>query len=57
MLDETALFPSMVKGISGITQFFSGLESKELLIKKERGQYELFHPLFKDYLRKLGGNK
>jgi len=57
MLDENALFPSMVKGVSGITQFFSGLESKELLIKKERGQYERFHPLFKDSLRKLGGNK
>ena len=51
-LDEATISPSMVKGIKGITEFFSRLERKALLIKEERGQYTLFHPLFKDYLRK-----
>lgn len=51
-LDEATVSPSMVKGIKGITEFFSRLERKALLIKEERGQYTLFHPLFKDYLRK-----
>ena len=57
LLDETDISPSMIKGIGGITQFFSRLESKELLIKKERGQYQLFHPLFKDYLRRIARYK
>jgi hypothetical protein len=51
-LDESTVSPSMIKGIKGITEFFSRLERKALLIKEERGQYTLFHPLFKDYLRK-----
>jgi len=45
--------PSDVKDISGVTQFFSRLERKGFLLKRERGLYELFHPLFKEYLRKL----
>lgn len=57
MLDEPTVSPSMVKGIKGTGEFFSRLERKALLVKKERAQYELFHPLFKDYLRKLAGNK
>lgn len=57
LLDEATVSPSMIRGTTGVTQFFSRLERKELLVKKERGQYELFHPLFKDYLRKLARNK
>lgn len=53
MLDKATVSPSMVKGIKGTTEFFSRLERKALLIKEERGQYTLFHPLFKDYLKKL----
>jgi hypothetical protein len=45
--------PSDIEGISGIYQFFSRIERKALLLKKERGLYELFHPLFKEYLQKL----
>jgi hypothetical protein len=45
--------PSDIKGIGGVTQFFSRLERKGFLVKKERGLYELFHPLFKEYLKKL----
>lgn len=45
--------PSDIKGIGGVTIFFSRLERKGFLLKKERGLYELFHPLFKEYLRRL----
>jgi hypothetical protein len=53
VIDEEQVSPSSVKGIVGAPQFFSRLERKGLLLKKERGSYELFHPLFKEYLRKL----
>lgn len=37
--------------------FLSRLTEKDLVIKVERGQYELFHPLFKEYLKNfvIGG--
>jgi len=50
-INEPTISPSMVK-MRGANEFFKRLESKGLLIKKERGQYELFHPLFKDHLIK-----
>jgi hypothetical protein len=50
---EEHVSPSDVEDIVGVTQFFSRLERKGFLLKKERGLYELFHPLFKEYLRKL----
>jgi len=53
MKDELWVSPSMIKSIKGTPEFFSRLEQKGLLIKKERGQYQLFHPLFKDYLEKI----
>jgi hypothetical protein len=53
LIDEPSISPSMIKGVKGVTEFFSRLERKGLLLKKERGLYELFHPLFRDYLRKL----
>lgn len=53
VIDEGQIPPSDIKGIAGVTQFFSRLERKGLLLKKERGLYELLHPLFKEYLRKL----
>lgn len=52
-LEKNQFAPSDIKGISGVTQFFSRIERKGLLIKKERGLYELFHPLFKEYLQKV----
>ena len=52
-VNKDQVSPSDIKGISGVTQFFSRIERKGLLMKKERGQYELFHPLFKEYLQKL----
>jgi hypothetical protein len=55
-IDKIQISPSMIKGLRGVTEFFSRLERKGLLLKKERGQYELFHPLFKEYLRKLASD-
>jgi hypothetical protein len=52
-LDKDQFSPSDIKGIGGVTQFFSRIERKGLLVKKERGLYELFHPLFKEYLQKV----
>lgn len=51
--DELLVSPSMIRSVKGATEFFSRLERKGLLLKKERGQYQLFHPLFKDYLKKM----
>jgi len=53
MQDELLVSPSMIKSVKGTTEFFSRLERKGLLLKRERGQYQLFHPLFKDYLKKI----
>ena len=41
-----------------IGTFLSRLTEKELIKKVERGQYELFHPLFKEYLKNfvIGGS-
>jgi len=36
-----------------IGTFLSRLTEKDLIRKVERGQYELFHPLFKEYLKKF----
>jgi hypothetical protein len=57
LIEEPVVSPSMVKGVRGVTEFFSRLERKGLLLKKERGLYEPFHPLFKEYLRKLAKTK
>lgn len=35
----------------GANTLFSRLEQSELLLRKERGEYSLFHPLFAEYLR------
>lgn len=51
-LDEMIVSPSMIKGLKGTSMLFSRLERKGLLIKEERGKYKLFHPLFKEYLKK-----
>lgn len=53
VIDKDWVSPSDIKGISGVTQFVSRLERKGLLLKKERGLYSLFHPLFKEYLQRL----
>jgi Cdc6-like AAA superfamily ATPase len=52
-LNKDQFSPSDIKGIGGVTQFFSRIERKGLLVKKERGLYELFHPLFEEYLQKV----
>ncbi|MDI6905740.1 MAG: hypothetical protein QMD13_09725 [Candidatus Bathyarchaeia archaeon] len=57
LIEEPLVSPSMIKGIKGVTEFFSRLERKGLLQKKGRGLYELFHPLFKEYLQKLAHTK
>jgi hypothetical protein len=36
--------------LKGTNTLFSRLEKSELLIRRERGQYSLFHPLFAEYL-------
>ena len=51
-IDKEWVSPSDIKGISGVTQYVSRLEQKGLLLKKERGLYSLFHPLFKEYLQR-----
>jgi predicted transcriptional regulator of viral defense system len=56
LIEEPLISPSMIK-IRGITEFLSRLERKGFLLKKQRGLYELFHPLFKEYLRKLAKTK
>lgn len=56
LIEEPLVSPSMIK-IRGITEFLSRLERKGFLLKKQRGLYELFHPLFKEYLRKLAKTK
>jgi len=48
--DKQLVSPSMVD-IKGATELFSRLERKGLLLKKGRGLYEIFHPLFKEYLK------
>ena len=53
MRDELLVSPSMIKSVKGVPEFFSRLEQKGLLLRKERGQYQLFHSLFKDYLKKI----
>lgn len=35
----------------GAGMLFSRLEDSELLVRKDRGQYSLFHPLFAEYLK------
>jgi len=55
-INEAQVSPSMIKEVKGATEFLSRLERKGLLLKKERGSYELFHPLFKEYLRKLASD-
>lgn len=38
-------------GFKGINVLFSRLEENELLLRRDRGQYSLFHPLFSEYLK------
>ncbi|PKP57699.1 MAG: hypothetical protein CVT89_04085 [Candidatus Altiarchaeales archaeon HGW-Altiarchaeales-2] len=52
-LIDNSVSPSMLKEIKGSTTILSRLEEKRLIVKRERGKYEVFHPLFKEYLRKL----
>ena len=51
-----AINEAMAYGLPVICSEADGTE-KDLVIKVERGQYELFHPLFKEYLKNfvIGG--
>lgn len=49
---EPLVSPIDFKNFSGATELFSRLERKELLVRKERGKYCLFHPLFMDFLKR-----
>ena len=40
-----------VSEVKGANVLLSRLEEKELLIRRERGRYSLFHPLFAEFLR------
>ncbi len=40
-------------GVKGANTLLSRLQEKELLQKRDRGKYSLFHPLFAAYLRNL----
>jgi Cdc6-like AAA superfamily ATPase len=51
-LSNSHFAPSDVKNMNGAAQFFLRIERKGLLVKKDRGRYEFFHPLFKEYLQK-----
>lgn len=39
--------------LKGANTLLARLEDKELVVKKERGRYSLFHPLFASYLRRM----
>ena len=49
---DAQVSPSDFRGIGGIAELFSRLEKKELLIRRSRGNYSLFHPMFAEYLRR-----
>lgn len=51
-IEEEKVAPSMIKGVKGATMLFRRLEEKGLLIKSERGRYQLYHPLFREYLKR-----
>lgn len=57
MMVEISKFGSTIVSASDFPKFkganvlFSRLEQTELLLRKERGEYSLFHPLFSEYLR------
>ncbi|MDH2899555.1 MAG: hypothetical protein PXY39_01150 [archaeon] len=51
-LEGTELSPSDLKNFKGATEMLSRLERKEFLVKRGRGKYTLFHPLFRDYLKR-----
>lgn len=49
---ESLVSPSDFKNFKGATELFSRLERKELLVRRERGKYCLFHPLFVEFLKR-----
>ena len=53
VFDDILISPKDIKGIAGVNTHLSRLNQKGLITKKARGKYELFHPLFKNYLTKL----
>lgn len=50
-LDLTTFTPSDIK-IKDARTKMSSLRKKNLIIKRNRGEYAIYHPLFKEYLRK-----
>ena len=49
--DLDVVSPGQFKGFKGGSRLFARLEEKELLVRRDRGRYSLFHPLFAKYLK------
>lgn len=43
--------PVDFKNFGSAAELFSRLEEKELLLRHGRGKYNLFHPMFAEFLR------
>ena len=50
-LENTEISPKDIKEIRGVSMHFSRLVQKGLLKKKQRGLYEIFHPIFREFLK------
>lgn len=51
-LEKTEISPRDIKKIRGVSMHFSRLVQKGLLKKKKRGLYEIFHPIFREFLKR-----
>lgn len=48
---KESVSPNDFKNFGSAAELFSRLERKELLLRKGRGKYSLFHPMFAEFLR------
>jgi hypothetical protein len=49
---KDSVSPSDFKNFGSASELFSRLERKELLLRQGRGKYNLFHPMFAEFLRR-----
>ena len=49
--EKESVSPNDFKNFGSAAELFSRLERKELLLRKGRGKYSLFHPMFAEFLR------
>jgi hypothetical protein len=49
---KDSVSPSDFKNLGSASELFSRLERKELLLRQGRGKYNLFHPMFAEFLRR-----